>query len=141
MPDSAPRPNARAAVADAVILDGGKILLVKRGREPEKGKWAVPGGHMERDETAEEACVREVKEETGLEVRIVKLIGVFSSPSRDPIRQTVASAYLCVPAGSTEAKGGDDAAEAKWFRLKGLPPLAFDHAQMVAAALATESSV
>ena len=119
----------RPVAADAVVLDGEKILLIKRGKEPFEGKWALPGGFVDEGETVEAACVREVKEETGLDVHIKKLVGVFSEPGRDP-RGTVGVAFICEVTGG-ELKSGDDAKEAKWFSLGELPELAFDHAEIV----------
>jgi 8-oxo-dGTP diphosphatase len=117
---------------DAVITDGPRVLLVKRGEEPFKGKWALPGGFVEYGERAEEAIVREVREETGLDVRVSKLIGVYSDPRRDPRGHTVTVAYICEPkAVNKKPRAGDDAAEAKWWRLDRLPKLAFDHAGIV----------
>lgn len=119
----------RPATVDALILEDGKIMLIKRGREPDKGKWALPGGFVDEGETAEEACVREAREETGLEIEVGKIVGVFSEPGRDP-RGTISIAYLCRKKGG-KAMGGDDAEEAGWFPLDGLPELAFDHGRII----------
>lgn len=133
----------RPAVVDAIVLRKaiatssgfeGELLLVKRGKEPEMGKWALPGGYIDWDETAAEAVVREAREESGVEVRPLKIIGVYSSPKRDPVRQNVAIAFLCEFRGG-ELRGGDDAAEAKWWPLYGLPELAFDHKKIIKDAL------
>lgn len=75
-----PRPFA----CDAVIIHGGRIALVLRGREPFRGEWATPGGRIEDNETAEECLVREAKEETNLNVRVIALVGLHSDPKRDP---------------------------------------------------------
>jgi 8-oxo-dGTP diphosphatase len=119
----------RPAVVDTVIIDGTKILLVKRRIEPYKGLWAIPGGFIDEGETAEQAAEREAFEETGVRVKIVKLIGVYSAPERDT-RGTVSTAFIA-KALSKEAKGGDDAEEARWFKLDELPPLGFDHARII----------
>jgi 8-oxo-dGTP diphosphatase len=121
----------RPVAADALIIENGRIVLVKRGRGPFKGKWALPGGFLEENETVEECCVREAKEETGLEVRIKEILGVFSRPGRDP-RKTVGVAFLCEATGGG-LKGGDDAEEAGWFSLEKLPELAFDHKEVINA--------
>lgn len=119
----------RPFVTDAVIVRDGKIVLIRRNKEPFRGRWALPGGFAEKNETAEECCEREAFEETGLRVRVKKLIGVFSDPGRDP-RRTVAAAYLCEVVGG-ELKGGTDAKEARWFALEELPALAFDHEKII----------
>ncbi len=119
----------RPVAADALLVEGNKVLLIRRGREPFLGKWAIPGGFLEENETLEECCVREAKEETNLEVKIVKLLGVYSNPSRDP-RKTVGAVFICKRV-SGEIKGGDDAAEAKWFPLDKLPEMAFDHREIL----------
>lgn len=122
----------RPFVTDAVIVRDGRIVLIRRGAEPFKGKWALPGGFAEAEETAEQCCAREAREETGLEVRVERLVGVFSEPGRDP-RGTIAGVYLCKVIGG-ELKGGTDAAEAKWFGLEELPELGFDHKKIIDAA-------
>ncbi|MEW5996098.1 MAG: NUDIX hydrolase [Candidatus Micrarchaeota archaeon] len=122
----------RPFVTDAVIVKEGKIVLIRRNKEPFKGMWALPGGFAEENETAEECCEREAREETGLRVRVGKLIGVFSDPERDP-RGTVAAAYLCEVVGG-ELKGGTDAKEARWFSPEELPELAFDHEKIIGEA-------
>jgi 8-oxo-dGTP diphosphatase len=119
----------RPFVTDAVIVRNGGIVLILRKNEPFKGKWALPGGFAEADETAEQCCAREALEETGLSVRVKRLIGVFSGPERDP-RGTVAAAYLCEAVGG-ELKGGDDAKAAEWFPRDKLPELGFDHSRII----------
>ncbi len=120
----------RPTTVDALIIRDGKIILIKRGTEPFLGAWALPGGFVDSGETAQDACVREAKEETGLEVRVLELVGVFSEPLRDPERGTIAVAYLCEAVGG-EISGGDDAREAEWFSLRDLPELAFDHKEII----------
>jgi len=118
--------------ADAVIIQSGKILLIKRAIPPFKGKWALPGGHIGYNEKTENAVVREVKEETGLAVKIIKLVGVYSDPKRDPRGHTVTAAYLCEPAAANrKSRAGDDASEAWWWPLDDLPDLAFDHSAII----------
>jgi len=119
----------RSATVDAVIIDGSRVVLVKRRFEPYKGFWTTPGGFVEDTESVEQAVVREVLEETGLKVEIVKLVGVYSDPNRDP-RKSVTTAFLA-RALSKDAKGGDDAQEAKWFELDALPKMAFDHEKII----------
>jgi len=119
----------RPTTVDAVIIERGSILLVKRRFDPYKGLWAIPGGFVEEGETVEQAAAREIFEETGVRIKIKKLVGVYSDPKRDP-RGTVSVAFIA-KALSKEAKGGDDAEEAKWFKLSEIPPLAFDHAKII----------
>lgn len=130
-----PRPML---TADCVVTDGeGRVLLVRRGNEPFKDCWALPGGFMEMDETIEHCAVRELEEETGLRATedMLRLVGVFSAPGRDPRGRTVTAAYaLCMPDAATKAKAGDDAAALAWFPLSALPPLAFDHAEVLRVA-------
>lgn len=131
-----PRPML---TADCLVINPrGEALLIRRGNEPFRGCWALPGGFMEMDERIERCAVRELHEETGLEVAEsdLSLIGVFSAPGRDPRGRTVTAAYLVRLPECAEATGGDDAAEARWFPLSELPPLAFDHADIIAAATA-----
>jgi len=120
----------RPTTVDAVIKENKKIVLIKRGTEPFLGKWALPGGFVDSGETTEEACIREAGEETGLKIDILKLIGVFSEPSRDISRGTISIAYLCKNTGG-KLVGGDDATEAKWFSLEKLPEIAFDHKKII----------
>lgn len=124
----------RPFACDGILIEGGKILLIRRGKEPFKGEWGVPGGRIEDDETAEQCLVREMKEETGLDVVPLKLIGLYSEPKRDP-RLIIAAAYLVKRIGG-EVRGGDDAAEAKWYELDDIPPLCTDHGKMVKDAIA-----
>lgn len=111
-----------------------KVLLVKRGGEPYKGEWALPGGFLRNDETAKEGSLRELREETGLEASAVGELGVFSNPSRDPRERVITIAFYALVKPS-EVEGGDDADEAAWFSIDELPELAFDHADIINAAL------
>ena len=132
-----PRP---AVTADCVVLglmpDGGRrLLLIQRAGDPYKGMWAFPGGFMNMDETLEQCARRELKEETGLEVEgeFVE-VKSFSTVDRDPRGRTITVAFL-VTVPVSEVRGGDDAAKACWFPLDALPPLAFDHDEILKAAL------
>jgi 8-oxo-dGTP diphosphatase len=132
-----PRP---AVTADCVVIgwtaDGSRqVLLIRRGNEPYKDCWAFPGGFLNMDETLEECALRELKEETGLTPtgEIVELKS-FSTVDRDPRGRTITVAYL-IEMPLTEVAGGDDAAEAKWFPLEELPPLAFDHDEILKVAM------
>ncbi|MHA1581139.1 MAG: NUDIX domain-containing protein [Candidatus Baldrarchaeia archaeon] len=118
---------------DAIIkINDNKIVLVKRKNPPYKGWWALPGGIVEYGETVEEAVKREVKEETGLEVEIEKLVNVYSDPNRDPRGHFVSICFLCRKVGGV-LKAATDAAEVSVFSLKevGNLKLAFDHRKML----------
>lgn len=119
-----------SVTADGIIIRGHEIALVKRGKEPFKGTYALPGGFLEHGETLEHCAVREVYEETGLKTEIVDLVGVFSDPARDPRGQVVTAVYQLRPIGGT-LKGGDDASAADWLPLDKLPKLAFDHGKII----------
>ncbi len=119
-----------ALTVDGVVALEGKIVLIRRGNEPFKGKYALPGGFVEYGETTEHAVVREVKEETGLETKIVRLLAVRSDPLRDPRGHTVSVVYVLEKTGG-KLVGGDDAERACLFTLGALPQMAFDHAAVV----------
>lgn len=116
-----------------ILIEDGKVLLIRRAREPFKGEWAIPGGKIEDDETAEQCARREMKEETGLDVEPVKLTGIYSDPKRDP-RGIITAAYLMRRIGG-QVKAGDDAGEARWFELTALPKLCTDHGKIVEDAM------
>lgn len=119
-----------AMTADCVIFgfDGFsiKVLLIQRGIEPFKGKWAFPGGFMNMNETAEECARRELEEETGLKNAAVEQFYTFSDVNRDPRERVITVAHYALVRLS-EVKGGDDAASARWFAMDEVPSLAFDH--------------
>ncbi len=119
---------------DAVWLRGGRVLLVRRGREPFRGRWALPGGFVEVGETIEAAVERELREETGLRARAGSIVGVYSDPKRDPRHHTVSVVFRMHGRGG-EPQAGDDAAEAAWIPLDSLPGLAFDHSRILRDAL------
>ncbi|MDV9188205.1 NUDIX hydrolase [Streptomyces sp. SR27] len=124
--------------ADVVaVTDDGRVLLIQRGWDPYAGHWALPGGHVDDGETSRAAAVRELEEETGVRVTEdeLRLIGVWAQPGRDPRGRYVTVAYLAVVPAGTRATAGDDARDARWWPLTGLPErLAFDHADILAAA-------
>ena len=124
--------------ADVVVTTtNGHVLLIERGWDPHKGQWALPGGHVDPDETSRAAAVRELAEETAVYAQPDELdqIGVFDRPDRDPRGRYVTVAYhlTVIPGLPTEA--GDDAVNVRWWPLNNLPPLAFDHADIIRAAL------
>ncbi len=123
-----------ALTVDAVIVKDGKIVLIKRKEEPFQGQYALPGGFVEYGETVEAALRREVLEETGLVVDVSSLVGIYSDPHRDPRGHVVAAAFTALTV-SGALTSGSDAAEAIFWEIKNLPPLAFDHAQIIQDAL------
>ena len=130
-----------AVTTDCVIFgydpkDGLSVLLVKRGLEPFKDCWAFPGGFISMDEDAETGARRELKEETGLDTTYVEQFGCFSEVNRDPRERVITIAFYALVRKS-EVKGGDDAAEANWFPVDNIPPLAFDHDRILRFALKT----
>ncbi len=134
-----PRP---AVAADAVVFGFDRkeertyVLLIRRGKPPFEEKWAFPGGFLHMDESAEEACRRELKEETGMEAGHLEQLGAFTDPERDPRGRILSVAhYTLVDKNGTALKAGDDAGEARWFSLDELPGLAFDHAEILEFAL------
>ncbi|BBL81188.1 DNA mismatch repair protein MutT [Rubrobacter xylanophilus] len=126
-------PETPKLMVDVVIPEEGGVVLVRRGSEPFEGRWALPGGFVEVGETVEEAAVREAAEETGLEVELSRLVGVYSEPGRDPRGHNVSVAFLARPVGG-ELKASSDAAEVAVLD-PGSVELAFDHARIVADAL------
>ncbi|MGQ9582522.1 MAG: NUDIX domain-containing protein [Thermoplasmatota archaeon] len=115
---------------DGLVREREGILLVRRRNPPFEGRYALPGGFVEAGETVEEAVVREVREETGLRTRVTGVAGVYSDPRRDPRGHTVSIVLRLRVTGGT-LRGGDDAAEAAFFRVGELPRLAFDHDRVV----------
>jgi 8-oxo-dGTP diphosphatase len=127
-------PKTPPLATDCVVIDAARrLLLIRRGRPPFKGKYALPGGFVDVGESVEDACRRELLEETGLKVRRLELIGVYSDPGRDPRGHTCSVAFLARVARLT-ARAGDDAAATEWVALSAKPDLAFDHAKIVSDA-------
>jgi 8-oxo-dGTP diphosphatase len=116
--------------ADGIILEDNSIVLIKRGKDPHKGRYALPGGIVEYGEKIEDCVIREVREETGLETRILDLIGIYSDPSRDPRGHVISAVFHLFPVGGT-LRGGDDATDACLFPLNKIPDLAFDHREII----------
>ena len=130
-----PRP---AVTTDCVIFgyDGKelKVLLIERGIEPFKGCWAFPGGFLNMDEDALAGARRELKEETGLENAFIEQFHTFSEPGRDPRGRVITVAHYAL-VKIQEVEGGDDAAQARWFPIGEVPPLAFDHDRILRMAM------
>jgi 8-oxo-dGTP diphosphatase len=123
---------------DVAVLAGAgpALLLVQRASEPFAGDWALPGGFVEEGEVVRSAAPRELAEETGLRVDALQLVGVYDTPGRDPRGWTVSVVFLARLPDEQPVRGGDDAGDARWFQADALPALAFDHAAIVADALA-----
>ncbi|CAM9429719.1 unnamed protein product [Chrysoparadoxa australica] len=110
-----------------------QILLIKRGNEPYKGCWALPGGFVDEGETLEAAAARELQEEASVTGCTLVQTGAYGDPGRDPRGHTVSVAYMAFVPDSHDVgvKAADDAAEADWFHLSQLPKLAFDHDKII----------
>jgi 8-oxo-dGTP diphosphatase len=118
--------------ADAIIAGhDGRIVLVLRRNEP-RG-WAIPGGFVDYGEEVGRACLREAKEETGLDVELLAQLFTYSDPRRDPRKHTVSTVYACRAQAGAQPKAGDDAADARWFGESEVPweKLCFDHAEIL----------
>ena len=130
-----PRP---AVTADCIVITSEaepQVLLIERGNEPFKGSWAFPGGFLNMDETTEQCAIRELEEETGLKITEVNQIGAYSKVDRDPRGRTISVVYLAIVDKPLEVEGQDDAAKAKWWSVATLPPLAFDHDEIMSDAI------
>lgn len=132
-----PRP---ALTTDCVIFGFDetdlKVLLIERGIEPFKGKWAFPGGFVQMDENTEDGAKRELFEETGLKDIFIEQLYTFSDVDRDPRGRVVTVAYYAlVSLNNFEPKAGDDASKAGWFSVRNIPTLAFDHEKILRTAL------
>lgn len=132
-----------AVTADCVILRRetatGRlhILLIQRAKEPFAGRWALPGGFVNKDEPLNEAARRELREETGLRITKLRQVGAFGDPRRDPRGWTISVAYVAeVPERAHRLKAADDAKNVGWFPVDALPKLAFDHRKIIKHALA-----
>lgn len=133
------RPAVTVDVVVYTLLDGEPhVLLIQRAAKPYARRWALPGGFVEPMENLEKAARRELKEETGIEVGTLIPIGAYGDRGRDPRGWTVSAAYLAVVGpNQVEPAGADDASQARWHRTRRLPPLAFDHLDILRAASKT----
>ena len=125
-----------SVAADVMALRHGvggyEVLLIQRKNPPFQHHWALPGGFLDRDEDAVTAARREFKEEAGLNAKSLVEFGSFSDPDRDPRGRCVTiSFYTLVKGKGSSAVAGDDAGALRWFRVSRLPPLAFDHREMI----------
>ena len=132
-----PKPITPIVAVDAVIkYQENSIVLIRRKNPPFRGEFALPGGFVDVGESVEDACIREAYEETNINVKLIKLIGVFSNPKRDPRSHTISVAFLCEPISKNEKPLAKDDAQAleivpisKLASLK----LAFDHKDIIKA--------
>lgn len=113
------------------------VLLIRRGAEPFKGRWALPGGFVEIDEGLEDAARRELREETGVEARTIDQLRAFGDPGRDPRERVISVAHFAlVPEDALDIRADSDADEAGLFTVEDVPALAFDHDAILATARA-----
>jgi 8-oxo-dGTP diphosphatase len=124
----------RALTTDAIIeLDGG-VLLLERNHPPDEECWVLPGGFVERNETTREACVRETKEEVGVDVTVEEFVGLYDDPNRDE-RGTVTAAYRCTPVDEATPEPREEAHRVETFDPTELPEMGFDHGEIVIDAM------
>lgn len=108
-----------------------KILLIKRGFEPEKNKWSLMGGFLQPSENTDEAAIRVLYELTGLKDVYLEQLSVFSSPERDTVERTISVAYFALIDINKYKKQLNDNFHAEWFSINAFPALIFDHCKMV----------
>jgi len=133
-----PRPALTVDIVIFTLRDNClQALLIKRGSEPYKDMWALPGGFVRMDETLEEAACREMQEETGLKQAYLEQLYTYGNPQRDPRGRVVTVAYFALIQADVDIRreGGTDVSQAGWFPIGYLPPLAFDHAEILTYAI------
>jgi 8-oxo-dGTP diphosphatase len=128
-----PRPSVTVDVVIFTIADDDlKVLLIRRGGEPHKGKWALPGGFVEMDESLEKAAARELEEEVGVSDVYLEQLFTFGAPKRDPRGRVISVCYFALVDVSRQTiRAASDAADAQWHSVFKLPRLAFDHRQIL----------
>jgi 8-oxo-dGTP diphosphatase len=132
-----PRPIMAADSVVFTLREGAlNVLLIRRGHDPFEGHWALPGGFVNEDEPLDDAAARELREETGLVDVPLRQLRTFGDPGRDPRGWAVSAVYWAViDHRGHPVQHGDDAAQAEWFPVNALPPLAFDHDRVLEYAL------
>ncbi|MEF8907169.1 MAG: NUDIX hydrolase [Haloarculaceae archaeon] len=121
----------RPLATDGVVDIDGEVLVMERTHNPYEGHWVLPGGFVERDERARGACVREVREEVGLDVEVEAFVGLYDDPDRDD-RGTVSAAYRCRPvADDPDPEPREEARRVRTVAPRDLPAMGFDHAEIV----------
>lgn len=132
-----PRPALTVDIVLATRESRPRVLLIRRLKDPFAGTWALPGGFVDENERLTDAARRELQEETGVTVAELEQLYTAGDPGRDPRGWTVSVAYLArVSPDEAKAAAADDAEAVEWFALDELPPLAFDHAMILAHARA-----
>jgi 8-oxo-dGTP diphosphatase len=131
------RPSVTVDVVIFALVDNDlQVLLVRRKYSPFAGVWAIPGGFVRMNESLEEAAMRELAEETAVTDVYIEQLYTFGDPQRDPRTRVITVAYFAlVPHHVIQHRPGDDAAETSWFSMSTLPPLAFDHEEILNYAL------
>ncbi|RMG99797.1 MAG: NUDIX hydrolase [Chloroflexi bacterium] len=137
IPPLAERPSVTVdVVIFSLVEEDLRVLLVRRKYDPFAGMWAIPGGFVHPNESLEQAALRELEEETGVTDVYIEQLYTFGDPDRDPRMRVITVAYFAlVPYDAIQHRPGDDAAETGWFSVFNLPPLAFDHKEIVEYAL------
>jgi 8-oxo-dGTP diphosphatase len=141
MPETETFETIRYTADVVVTTTDGYVLLIERGWNPFKSRWALPGGHVDPGETSRTAAARELAEETGVYTEPDELhqIGTFDRPDRDPRGRYVTVAYHLTVLPGTIVEAGNDATRAEWWPLAALPPLAFDHVDILSKAVGSTS--
>lgn len=130
-----PRPMVTVDMLIVTTEREPRVLLIRRKHDPFAGRWAIPGGFVDMDESLEAAAKRELFEETGVRVAQVEQLYTFGDPKRDPRGRVISVVYLArVAINRVKTHAADDAAAVGWFSLKKPPALAFDHAKILALA-------
>jgi len=130
-------PTPMLVAADVVLfgknaLGATSVLLIQRKNMPFQFSWALPGGFVDADEDFEDAAIRELAEETGIKLTDVKQVGIYGKPGRDPRGRVISIAFTAkVSVEDFEPHAMDDAMNIGWFLMEELPPLAFDHDQII----------
>lgn len=117
--------------ADSALVVGKEVLLVRRKHDPFQGNWCFPGGFVDPEEKVEEGALRELMEETGITGIKMQQFKTYADPGRDPRGRTVTVVFWARLQSKPQATAGDDAAEAGWYPMEDLPPMAFDHGKIV----------
>lgn len=132
-----PRPMVTADAAVFAFFEGRPhLLLIQRKHDPYQGRWALPGGFVEMEEDLPEAVARELEEETGLRGVRLEQLRTFGRPGRDPRGRTITVAYFGIAEEDWDRiQAADDAENVQWFDIERLPPMAFDHDEIVRHAM------